>query len=70
MHPLCVECKKAGRVTLATVPDHIVALTNGGEDSESNLQSLCDECHRIKTAQDLGHKIRPQIGLDGWPVVE
>ena len=66
-HPLCVECEKEGRVTAATVPDHILALVNGGEDAESNLQSLCEECHRIKTARDLGHRARVTIGVDGWP---
>jgi 5-methylcytosine-specific restriction enzyme A len=66
-HPLCVECEKADRVTAATVPDHIVALVNGGPDTEDNLQSLCEECHRKKTARDLGHKVKPAIGLDGWP---
>jgi len=67
LHPLCIECDKAGRASAATVPDHIVALANGGLDTESNLQSLCAECHRIKTARDLGHLARPQIGADGWP---
>lgn len=69
-NPLCVECEKAGRVTLATVPDHIVALVNGGADDETNLQSLCEEHHRIKTANDLGHRAKPTTGLDGWPLVE
>ena len=66
-HPLCVECERQGRVTAATVPDHIVALVNGGSDTEDNLQSLCEEHHRIKTAKDLGYTARPKIGLDGWP---
>lgn len=67
-HPLCAECEKAGRVTAATVPDHIVALVNGGADTEDNLQSLCQECHRKKTSRDLGHTAKPQIGTDGWPI--
>jgi 5-methylcytosine-specific restriction protein A len=67
LHPLCVECESKGRVTAATVPDHIVALVNGGEDNEGNLQSLCEDCHRIKTAKDLGHRERRTIGQDGWP---
>lgn len=66
-HPLCVECQKAGKVTAATTPDHIVALVNGGEDTEANLQSLCDEHHRQKTARDLGYRLKPTIGPDGWP---
>lgn len=66
-NPLCVECQRQGRVKAATVPDHIVALVNGGEDAEENLQSLCAECHRTKTAKDLGHRVKPTIGVDGWP---
>lgn len=66
-NPLCVQCTKEGRVTAATVPDHIVALVNGGADTEDNLQSLCTECHRLKTAKDLGHRARRTIGVDGWP---
>lgn len=67
-NPLCVECARADRVTAATVPDHIVALVNGGVDDETNLQSLCDEHHREKTARDLGHAPKRSIGPDGWPV--
>jgi 5-methylcytosine-specific restriction protein A len=67
-NPLCVHCKAKGRVTAATVPDHITALTNGGQDTEENLQALCEECHRTKTAQDMGNKARRQVGADGWPV--
>lgn len=67
-NPLCVECAKADRVTAATVPDHIVALVNGGADDETNLQSLCADHHRDKTARDLGHKPRPRIGVDGWRI--
>lgn len=67
-HPLCVECSKQGRVTAATVPDHIIALTNGGVDDETNLQSLCAEHHRQKTARDLGSTPKRTIGPDGWPI--
>jgi 5-methylcytosine-specific restriction enzyme A len=63
-------CEEEGRTTAATVPDHIVALVNGGADTESNLQSLCAEHHRQKTARDLGHSQKPTIGADGWPAVE
>jgi 5-methylcytosine-specific restriction protein A len=66
-NPLCVECKKEGRVTAASVPDHVVALVNGGADTWDNLQALCDEHHKAKTAKDLGHRPKPAIGLDGWP---
>lgn len=67
-NPLCVRCKAKGRVTVATQWDHIVPLAKGGQDDESNLQGLCDDCHREKTAEDFGHRARPRIGADGWPV--
>lgn len=67
-HPLCAECDRQGFVRAATVPDHVVALVNGGQDSEENLQSLCAEHHAEKTARDLGHKVKRPIGTDGWPI--
>jgi 5-methylcytosine-specific restriction enzyme A len=38
--------------------DHKIALTNGGENRESNLQTLCDWCHKEKTAGDVAQKSR------------
>lgn len=66
--PLCRHCMAEGRVKAATVPDHIVALVNGGTDDDFNIQSLCEEHHRIKTAKDMGYRERVAIGADGWPV--
>ena len=47
--PLCAECRKVGRVTPATLRDHIIPLAEGGVDDESNEQGLCAECHDIKS---------------------
>ena len=33
--------------------DHIIALSNGGLDGESNLQLLCVVCHREKTSHEI-----------------
>lgn len=66
--PLCVMCLKKGRYRIATQSDHIIALANGGADTEENLQRLCDPCHLEKTARDMGYKHKPRIGLDGWPI--
>ncbi|WP_062228787.1 HNH endonuclease [Aureimonas frigidaquae] len=53
------------------VPDHNVALANGGTDDDSNVQCLCNECHDVKTRADLGYcDRRPTIGVDGWPIVQ
>ena len=50
-HPLCVECKKQGKLTQATVVDHIVP--HRGDQKlfwdESNWQPLCKPCHDKKT---------------------
>lgn len=67
-NPLCEHCKAAGRVTAAEEVDHVIPLSQGGADDESNLASLCVPCHRAKTASDAGYARRPEIGTDGWPV--
>lgn len=69
-HPLCAECERNGKVRLATQLDHIVALDNGGTDFDQpgNRQGLCDDCHEVKTARDMGYRSRRAIGLDGFPV--
>jgi 5-methylcytosine-specific restriction protein A len=67
-NPLCVVCEKAGRLSVATDLDHIVALVNGGSNDDENFQGLCAACHVDKTAVDLGQQIKTVIGPDGWPV--
>jgi 5-methylcytosine-specific restriction protein A len=47
--PLCAECAKSGRVTVATIRDHIIPLAEGGQDVPENTQGLCVECHQRKT---------------------
>lgn len=55
-HPLCVTCKRGGRVTQATVVDHIVP--HKGDKalfwSRDNWQALCAPCHSTKTAREDG----------------
>ena len=47
--PLCAECERHGRVTLATERDHIKPLEEGGTDDDSNIQGLCEPCHAVKS---------------------
>lgn len=49
--PLCRECAKAGRVTLAVIRDHIVPLSVAGVDLPTNegCQPLCQACSDAKT---------------------
>jgi 5-methylcytosine-specific restriction protein A len=41
-----------GKAVLATIRDHITPLSEGGEDTESNVQPICADCHRKKTAEE------------------
>lgn len=50
--PLCRPCDKQGRVTQATIADHIVPKAEGGSDDRENYQPICDPCHVIKTAEE------------------
>ena len=51
--PLCAECERQGRVTAATVVDHIVP--HKGDKAmfwgSGNWQGLCAPCHNAKTAR-------------------
>jgi 5-methylcytosine-specific restriction protein A len=67
-HGLCELCESKGRVRAADVVDHIVPLKKGGTDEDENTRNLCDECHRLVTAEQFGHRVKRRIATDGWPV--
>jgi 5-methylcytosine-specific restriction endonuclease McrA len=57
--------KYNGRCAVCTLPivgrlrpayDHIIALINGGQHREANLQLLCVPCHALKTRADVADK--------------
>ncbi|WP_336929401.1 HNH endonuclease signature motif containing protein [Acinetobacter tandoii] len=45
-------CQSCSRVTTELELDHIINVAQGGTDDESNLQSLCPECHKKKTSKE------------------
>jgi 5-methylcytosine-specific restriction protein A len=49
---LCQPCQRADRVTAATEVDHVVNKADGGTDDDTNLQAICRDCHRAKTAEE------------------
>lgn len=51
-HPLCVHCMERGIAKPATQLDHIIPLIDGGKDDDTNYQSLCYDCHSVKTAEE------------------
>jgi 5-methylcytosine-specific restriction protein A len=65
-------CRAKGRVTAATVVDHIIP--HKGDPilmwDRTNWQSLCKPHHDSdKQSQDRGGNKHTQvIGIDGWPV--
>lgn len=64
---LCEDCLSAGIVRSATVADHVIPLSRNGLDIDENTRNLCDDCHRIRTAEQFGHKLKQAMGMDGWP---
>ena len=54
-HPLCAECGKEGKLTPATVVDHIIPHRGNKRLfwDEHNWQPLCKDCHDRKTGTGL-----------------
>ncbi len=57
-----------GRITPATVPDHIIPLTKGGPDTDDNIRCLCGPCHDTRTREQFGYRKVVGTDKDGWPV--
>jgi 5-methylcytosine-specific restriction protein A len=58
LEPWCRECRRNGRVTPATMVDHIQGIRSGGARlSDSNLQPLCDACHAVKRSDESRGKV-------------
>ena len=51
--PLCELCLKRGVLTPFHTIDHIKPILEGGEPYDiENTQTLCNTCHRIKSAKE------------------
>ena len=58
-NPFCELCDKRGVVEAGHTVDHIKEIQDGGEKLEwSNLQTLCEPCHKIKTGQEVRKRER------------
>jgi 5-methylcytosine-specific restriction enzyme A len=53
-HPLCASCQGGGRLTSATVVDHVVPHCGDRQLfwDRDNWQALCKGCHDSKTVRD------------------
>lgn len=57
MNPLCKYCKEKGIIKAGECIDHIIPIRFGGDKlSISNLQTLCNSCHAVKSGKEA-HKI-------------
>jgi ABC transporter substrate binding protein len=67
--PLCRPCLEDGRITAATVADHIVP--HAGDPQLfwfGRLQSLCTPHHESSKKREEARGYSTRIGADGWPV--
>lgn len=72
----CAECAKRLVPLPATEVNHKVpkaearrlGWTEEQIDHPSNLEAVNTDCHKRITALQNGYTLRPETGLDGWPV--
>jgi 5-methylcytosine-specific restriction protein A len=51
--PCCTECERQHRITPGQVVDHIIPVRQGADFwDDLNYQTLCNQCHQIKRAQE------------------
>jgi 5-methylcytosine-specific restriction endonuclease McrA len=51
-HPLCEDHLERGEIVPMQLVDHKIPLPYGPRLEKTNLRSLCDPCHRVKTDKD------------------
>jgi 5-methylcytosine-specific restriction protein A len=68
-NPLCRFCERAGRITLATVVDHITPHRGDRELfwDQSNWQPLCKRCHDSTKQSQEKRDDMPAVDAKGYP---
>ena len=57
LNPLCEHCLKLGLLIPYYVIDHIKPISEAGEPLNlDNLQTLCKQCHAIKTGKETAKR--------------
>jgi 5-methylcytosine-specific restriction protein A len=51
---LCQECRRHGAARPGCKVDHRIPLWDGGSDTASNKQLMCDPCHEAKSKVEAG----------------
>lgn len=57
LNPLCEKCAELGLIVPFHTIDHIKPISEGGEALNiDNLQTLCRQCHAIKTGKETAKR--------------
>ena len=57
LNPLCEHCLRLDILTPYHTIDHIKPISEGGEPLDlDNLQTLCKQCHAIKTGRETSKR--------------
>jgi 5-methylcytosine-specific restriction enzyme A len=48
----CRQCKRGPLTENESILDHITPLAQGGSHEDTNLQTLCHACSRVKTQRE------------------
>jgi 5-methylcytosine-specific restriction protein A len=57
LNPICESCESLGLIIPYHTIDHIKPISEGGEAlSLDNLQTLCKQCHAIKTGKETSKR--------------
>ena len=62
----CARCIRDGAIRLAHEVDHVVPIWAGGRESDDNRASINRECHRLKTADEAGMRVRRDFQAEVW----
>ena len=61
-HPICAKCLETGEDRAAVEIDHIIPLWKGGPDDETNIQGLCVDHHKEKSAAEARERYGSMLG--------
>ncbi len=50
-------CRECGRATIDGEVDHIIPLSLGGQESDSNREYICRDCHQAKSEREEKDRI-------------
>lgn len=65
---LCQRCLRANRVQAGNEVHHIKPKAQGGTDEDTNLETLCHDCHEEADAKAQGKTLKTGCDIHGMPL--